>query len=47
VGHAVLTVNIAELRKTLGDDPQAPRFIETVHRRGYRFLPTVSPNPLV
>lgn len=47
VGHAVLTVGIAELRKVLGDDPQAPRFIETVHRRGYRFLPAVTTAPLV
>src|SRR5215207_9549917 len=38
VGDGVLAVGIAELRKALGDDPQAPRFIETVHRRGYRFI---------
>lgn len=42
VGDAVLTVGIAELRKVLGDDPQSPRFIETVHRRGYRFIGTVA-----
>jgi predicted ATPase len=29
---------VAELRKELGDDAQTPRFIETVHRRGYRFI---------
>ena len=45
VGDAVLTVGIAELRKALGDDSQSPRFIETVHRRGYRFLPTVTAQP--
>ena len=38
VGDGVLAVGIAELRKALGDDPHAPRFIETVHRRGYRFI---------
>ena len=27
-----------ELREALGDDPKAPRFIETAHRRGYRFI---------
>lgn len=30
-----------EIRKTLGDSPRAPRFIETVHRRGYRFIALV------
>src|SRR5512139_2638736 len=30
--------SISELRVALGDDHRAPRFIETVHRRGYRFL---------
>jgi DNA-binding winged helix-turn-helix (wHTH) protein len=38
VGDAVLTVGMAEVRKVLGDNPRAPRFVETVHRRGYRFI---------
>ena len=29
---------IRELRKALGDDARVPQFIETVHRRGYRFI---------
>jgi hypothetical protein len=33
---------VAELRKALGDDPTAPRFIETVHGRGYRFIAQVT-----
>jgi DNA-binding winged helix-turn-helix (wHTH) protein len=36
---------VTEIRKALGDDPADPRFIETAHRRGYRFIAAVSPNP--
>ncbi|MBV8070266.1 MAG: winged helix-turn-helix domain-containing protein [Acidobacteriaceae bacterium] len=32
---------VNQLRSALGDDAQNPRFIETVPRRGYRFLPPV------
>ncbi len=32
---------IVELRRALGDAAQAPRYIETRHRRGYRMIPTV------
>src|SRR5574341_1238766 len=38
VSDTVLKVCIRELREALGDDPQAPRFIETAHRAGYRFI---------
>lgn len=38
VTDSVLKVAINQLRDALGDDPQAPRFIETVHRRGYRWI---------
>ena len=41
VSDAVLTVCIREVRRALGDDPQQPRYIETVHRRGYRFVAPV------
>jgi pimeloyl-ACP methyl ester carboxylesterase len=34
----VLKVTIAEIRRVLGDSPKEPRFIETAHRRGYRFV---------
>jgi DNA-binding winged helix-turn-helix (wHTH) protein/predicted ATPase len=33
---------VAELRKELGDDARTPQFIETVHRRGYRFIAQVT-----
>lgn len=36
-----LAFNVRVLRKTLGDDAQNPRFIETVPRRGYRFIAEV------
>lgn len=34
---------ISVLRQALGDDPQAPQYIQTVHRRGYRFVAPVAP----
>jgi DNA-binding winged helix-turn-helix (wHTH) protein len=46
VSEVVLSVCIRELRRALEDDARMPHFIETVHRRGYRFighLPTVHP----
>ena len=33
---------ITELRRALGDDARSPRIIETVHRRGYRFIAPVT-----
>jgi pimeloyl-ACP methyl ester carboxylesterase len=42
VGDAVLKTAIRDLRRTLNDDPQTPRFIETAHRRGYRFVAPVA-----
>jgi DNA-binding winged helix-turn-helix (wHTH) protein/tetratricopeptide (TPR) repeat protein len=38
VGDAVLKVTVRQLREVLEDDPKSPRFIETSHRRGYRFI---------
>ena len=38
VTDGVLKFCIKELRRALGDDAKAPQFIETVHRRGYRWL---------
>ena len=38
VGDSVLKVCIRELRAILADDTKAPRFIATVHRRGYRYV---------
>ena len=33
-----LNKSIGELRLALGDDSRTPRFLETVHRRGFRFI---------
>ncbi len=36
-----LNFSIRQIRSTLGDEAETPTFIETVPRRGYRFLPAV------
>lgn len=41
VGDAALKVCIREIRKALGDDPHSPVYIQTAHRRGYRFVAPV------
>ena len=38
VGDAALVTCVQELRKALGDNARRPRYVETVHRRGYRFV---------
>src|SRR5215470_17454370 len=45
VSKTTLTNRIGEVRSALGDDAKQPRFIETVQRRGYRFLSSVSTAP--
>jgi DNA-binding winged helix-turn-helix (wHTH) protein len=41
----VLKHHVLEVRRALGDDPRNPRFIETMPRRGYRFIAPVSAAP--
>src|SRR5882672_10559121 len=43
VGDELPGVSVSELRAALDDDPRAPRFIATVHRRGFRFVGTPTP----
>ena len=38
VSESVLKSAISEVRTVLQDDPKQPRYIETVHGRGYRFI---------
>ena len=38
VTDSVLKTAISEVRAALGDDPKQPHYIETVSRRGYRFI---------
>lgn len=47
VSEVALAVCIRELRQALDDDSRTPRFIETVHRRGYRFIGTLATQPEV
>ncbi|MGE0814700.1 MAG: alpha/beta fold hydrolase [Vicinamibacterales bacterium] len=42
VGDAALKVCVRDIRRVLDDDPQSPRFIQTAHRRGYRFVTPVT-----
>jgi DNA-binding winged helix-turn-helix (wHTH) protein/predicted ATPase len=42
VSAGVLKNSIERIRRVLGDSAKTPRFIETVQRRGYRFLPAVT-----
>lgn len=38
VGDANIKTAIKEIRRALGDSTEAPRFVATVHRHGYRFI---------
>jgi len=47
VSESVLKTAVSDLRTALGDSPREPRIIETVSRRGYRFIavPAAEPAP--
>src|SRR6476661_4728324 len=42
-----LNTAVRKLREALGDSAEAPRYVETVARRGYRFIAPVAPLPTV
>src|SRR5687767_283699 len=43
VTEASLLEAVRVLRDALGDDRQHPTYIQTVHRRGYRFIGEIGP----
>jgi Tol biopolymer transport system component/DNA-binding winged helix-turn-helix (wHTH) protein len=43
VEESNLTFNIQQLRKSLGDNAREPLYVETIPRRGYRFIAEVKP----
>ncbi len=43
VGDDPLNRAISELRKIFRDAPRQPRYIETIHKKGYRLIASVSP----
>jgi DNA-binding winged helix-turn-helix (wHTH) protein/Flp pilus assembly protein TadD len=45
VTENALTQAISDLRQALGDDPSSPTYIQTVARRGYRFIAPVEALP--
>ena len=47
VSHAVVRVTVGQLREAFDDDPNSPRFIETAHRRGYRFVGQIAEGGLL
>lgn len=45
VGDEALSQAITKLRRALGDDPKAPKYIETIPKRGYRVVTRAAPAP--
>jgi DNA-binding winged helix-turn-helix (wHTH) protein/WD40 repeat protein len=43
VTETSLTEAMSVLRQALGDSPQSPTYVQTVHRRGYRFIAAAVP----
>ena len=46
VSESALKMAISVLRAALDDDPKQPRYIETVSRRGYRFIAAATRSPM-
>ena len=39
--HSAMNACVSQIRAALGDRPSSPRFVETLPRRGYRFVAAV------
>ncbi len=46
VSEGVLKTHIGQIRQALGESARAPQFVETVPRRGYRFIAPVTASPV-
>ena len=46
ISESALSKAVARLRRALNDDPAAPRYLETVHSQGYRFVAEVEESDL-
>ena len=46
VSDTVLKTSIREIREALGDTARTPRFVETAHRSGYRFIAEIAADNL-
>ena len=42
-----LAAAVNKIRETLGDSAENPRFVETLPKRGYRFIGKIRPEPPV
>src|SRR5262245_42134895 len=47
VSEAALLTCIRDIRKALGDASRTPHYVETVHRRGFRFIGPIAATPPV
>lgn len=45
VAPKAINTAVWTIRQTLGDDPDAPRYLETIAKKGYRLIAPVSPLP--
>lgn len=45
VNEEALSRAVSQLRRALGDDPRAPRYIQTLHKGGYCLIAPVNPAP--